>query len=217
MLQKKIVIIDYGLGNLFSVQHVCKHLGFETIVSQDQKDISNADALILPGVGAFGDAITQIRTLDLEMPIKDFVDSGKPFMGVCLGMQLLFSESDEFGSHKGLDIIKGSIKKIPGITSSGNKVRVPQIAWNRIWESKNGIPWKQSPLSTIKNGSYMYFVHSYYAAPAKTSVILTETEYEGLTYCSSVIQNNVFATQFHPEKSAEEGIEIYRNWLTLIK
>jgi len=211
MQKSTIVILDYGLGNLFSVQHVCEHLGYETRITQDKNDIASADAVILPGVGAFGDAIRNMHSLDLVSPVKDFISSGKPFMGVCLGMQLLFSESEEFGTHKGLDIIGGSIKKFPSVTAAGNRIRVPQISWNHVLQTGKG--WNGSPLAGMENGMYMYFVHSYYAVPADPEVVLTETEYEGIRYCSAVKKGNVFATQFHPEKSAAKGIEIYKNWL----
>jgi glutamine amidotransferase len=214
MQKQKIVILDYGLGNLFSVQHVCKYLGYETLVTKDRKDLEDADAVILPGVGAFGDAIQSIRSLDLEAPLKDFIEGGKPFMGVCLGMQLLFSESEEFGNNKGLNIIQGRIKKFPSANPAGKKIRVPQISWNNISEVSGGVPWGSSPLSSIESGSSMYFVHSYYAEPSESSVILSQTEYEGITYCSSIKHRNVFAAQFHPEKSAAQGIEIYKNWLS---
>jgi imidazole glycerol-phosphate synthase subunit HisH len=213
MQQKKIIILDYGLGNLFSVQHVCRHLGYETIITQDKNEIVNADAVILPGVGAFGDAISNIRKLDIEFPLKEYISSGKPFLGVCLGMQLLFSESEEFGAYKGLDIIKGSIKRFPVLNKEGKRIIVPQIAWNRIHSLHGAVSWSNTPLSPIEEGAYMYFVHSYYAVPQEQTVTLTRTEYEGIDYCSSLKQNNVFATQFHPEKSAEKGIEIYKNWL----
>ena len=207
-----ILIIDYNLGNIFSVQNACKHNGINTIVSNDKKDIESADAIILPGVGAFGDAMDNMRKLDLIEPIKDFIHSKKPFMGVCLGMQLLFTESEEFGNHKGLDIIKGQIKKFPNIGSSKNKIKVPQVGWNKLITDKN-TNWINSPLSTLNNDSFMYFVHSYFACPEDESVILSKTVYEDITYCSSILKENIFATQFHPEKSAETGVNIYANWI----
>jgi len=210
-----ILIIDYNLGNIFSVQNACKYNGTNTIVSNDKKDIESADAIILPGVGAFGDAMDNMRKLDLIEPIKDFIHSKKPFMGVCLGMQLLFTESEEFGNHKGLDIIKGQIKKFPTIGSSNNKIKVPQVGWNKLVNDKN-TQWMNSPLSSINNDSFMYFVHSYFACPDDESVILSKTVYEDISYCSSILKDNIFATQFHPEKSAETGVNIYANWLNNI-
>jgi len=214
---KKVVIVDYGLGNLFSIQHAFRHLGQETLVTSDKKIIEQADAIILPGVGAFGEAMNNLNNLDLNAPIKDFVSTGKPFLGVCLGMQLLFDESEEFGSSKGLGIVPGNIKKFRHLNKEDKHVRVPQIAWNKILKPDDTkYDWNTTVLKGVKEEEYMYFVHSYYASPVNRDHILTETNYEDLKYCSSVLKDNVFAAQFHPEKSAEEGLKIYRNWLTLI-
>ncbi len=213
----KLVIVDYNLSNLFSVQHAFECLGYTPLVTSNKKDINDADALILPGVGAFAAAMENLHQLDLVEPIKDFVASGKDFMGVCLGMQLLFSESEEFGLTKGFDFIKGSIKKFPVITATNEKLKVPHVCWNKIYGPDNGVNWKKSPLRGIKEGAYMYFVHSFYADSEEGSSVLTKTTYGDIEYCSSVLKNNVFATQFHPEKSGEEGLNIYKNWLECIK
>jgi glutamine amidotransferase len=213
---KKVVILDYGMGNLFSVNQVCQSIGLETIITDDKKIIMEADALILPGVGAFGDAMSNLEKHDLVSPIIDFVQSGKPFMGVCLGMQLLFSESEEFGHHKGLDLIKGKIAKFPNISPDNKKIKVPQIAWNQINQPANRT-WTDTPFEGLKNGEYMYFVHSYYAIPENEKDILSVTDYEGITYCSSILNNNIFAVQFHPEKSAAYGKTMYSNWAKSIK
>lgn len=207
-----ITIIDYQISNLFSVQHACEYLGLKAEISSDKNKLLSGDAAILPGVGAFGDAMQNLKTLDLIGPIKEFIDSGKPFMGICLGLQLLFSESEEFGSHKGLDIIPGKVVKFPPKNSLGKMVKVPQIGWNQIYEPPER-KWTHSPLSGVPNHSFMYFVHSYYVMPADQRVTLSLTEYQGMEYCSSVFYNNVFAAQFHPEKSGEEGVHIYRDWL----
>ena len=214
---KKVTIVDYGLGNLFSVQHAFLHLGQQTEVTSDKKKIEEADAIILPGVGAFGEAMKNLEAMDLVEPIKNFVATGKPFLGVCLGMQLLFEESEEFGTSKGLGIIPGYIKKFNHHTTQNNAVRVPQIAWNKIEKPANSPhDWNNTVLKNVKEGEYMYFVHSYYATPSHKNHVLTETNYDGFSYCSSVLKNNVFAAQFHPEKSAQEGLKIYTNWLTKI-
>ena len=215
--KKKIIIIDYGLGNLFSVKHACDHFGIDAEVSFDKKDLEDADGVILPGVGAFGEAMYNLNKLDLVHPIQDFIQSGKPFLGVCLGMQLLFSESEEFGTKKGLDIIEGAIKKFPFKTTGGKDLKVPQIAWNQVYQYPlTALHWNSSPLRDVKNGEYMYFVHSFYCAPTHQTNILTTTSYEDFEYCSSIVNNNVCATQFHPEKSAENGIKIYYNWMLSI-
>ncbi len=215
MAQKKIVIIDYGLGNLFSVQQAFLSFGVNAIITRDSEELKNADAAVLPGVGAFGDAIKNLKECNLFNPILEFINSGKPFLGVCLGMQLLFEESEEFGNHKGFGVIKGSIKKFPELNPAKEKLRIPQISWNTIYQSE-GRSWKATPLENIKNNEFMYFLHSYYASPSDKTDILTLTNYDGIEYCSAVKKKNVFGMQFHPEKSAAEGIKIYKNWVDQI-
>lgn len=212
-MSKKIVIVDYQLGNLFSVHQACLNEGVDATISSEKSVLLKADALILPGVGAFGDAMNSLNKLDLVEPIKDFVSSGKPFMGVCLGLQLLFFESEEFGSFKGLGLVQGTVRKFATRDSKNKKILVPQIAWNQIHEKNS---WKQTPLQGIKNGEYMYFVHSFYVCPENPSELLSETTYGDVTYCSSIRKNNIFAAQFHPEKSAVEGLKIYKNWIETI-
>ena len=212
-----VVIVDSEAGNLFSVQHACKIVGLNPVITNKPEDIRKADALILPGVGAFGDAMKNLRKLDLVQPLREFAASGRPFMGICLGMQILFSKSEEFGNHEGLNLIDGNVVKFPSVNDTGSKIKVPQIGWNQIFyplEVENA--WDGTPLEQIINGEFMYFVHSYYACPLNSENGLAVTEYEGLKYCSAVIKENIFATQFHPEKSAIEGIKIYRNWANTI-
>lgn len=204
----KIAIIDYQLSNLFSVKHALDFLKVDSKITSDKSIVADSDAAILPGVGAFGDAMKNLKDFNLINTIKDFIEKGKPFMGVCLGMQLLFSESEEFGSHKGLDVIKGKVIKF---VKRDKKIKVPQIEWNQIL--RTGKDWDHSPLKNIKNGEFMYFVHSYYVVPQNSSVVLSETIYEEIRYCSSLLKDNVFATQFHPEKSGTEGIKIYKDWI----
>jgi len=211
----KIAIIDYGMGNLFSVQHACKFIGAKPFVTSDRKKILSADATILPGVGAFGRAMQYLEQLDLIETTKAFIQTGKPFMGICLGMQLLFSESDEFGHTKGLDLIKGKVKKFPIKNENGETVKIPQISWNQIFRTDNSIT--NSPLKDIHNGEFMYFVHSYYAHPLEKKFTTTVTKYADIEYCSSILKKNIFATQFHPEKSAKKGLSIYKNWAKIIK
>ena len=210
-----VAIIDYGLGNLFSINNACKLVGLNTIITSDINKISKADALILPGVGAFGDAINSLNENNLTQTIYEFVRTGKPFLGICLGMQLLFSESEEFGSHKGLDLIKGKVVKFPSFNKVGESIRVPQIQWNQIYADDIN-RWNESPLKNISEGTYMHFVHSYYAIPEENNNILTYTEYEGIRYTSAVMKDNIIGIQYHPEKSAEAGINIYRNWANYI-
>jgi imidazole glycerol-phosphate synthase subunit HisH len=209
--KKKVIIIDYHMSNLFSVMHACDYLGLRAEISSEKKDIEKADGIILPGVGAYGDAMKNLQRLDLLEPLKAFVQSGKPFMGVCLGMQLLFTESEEFGNSKGLGIIKGNVIRFPMQTKKNETVKVPHIGWNTIYPSSKA-NWKESPYKNIKENEFMYFVHSYYVSSLPKDTILSLTTYGGIEYCSSVLSNNVFATQFHPEKSGNEGIKIYKAW-----
>lgn len=215
----QIAIIDYEMGNLFSVKRACEQAGLDVLITADASVIMSSDAAILPGVGAFGDAMDNLRRLDLVVPIKEFVKTGKPFMGICLGMQLLMSDSEEFGYHKGLNIIEGSVVRFPAENREGGKIKVPHVGWNKIFQpsSEDLTYWNESPLKNIMSGEFMYFVHSYYAVPSDKRAVLSTTTYEGTQFCSGIFLRNVFACQYHPEKSAAEGIKIYKNWASAIK
>lgn len=205
---KKVTIIDYQLGNLFSVLQACDTIGFNAEVSFDHEKIKASDALILPGVGAFREAMNHLEDLGLSSLIKEHVAEGKPLLGICLGQQLLFEESEEFGSTPGLGLVPGFIRKFKSKTQ---KLRVPHIGWNQV-EKPMGKNWNDTPLQDIVKGSFMYFVHSYYVVPTIESVRCSITDYDGIQFCSSVQDKNIFSTQFHPEKSGELGLSIYRNW-----
>lgn len=210
---KKVVIIDYKLSNLFSVKHACEYVGLTPVISSDKEDLKNADGVILPGVGAFGDAVMNLEKLGLIDPIKDFVGSGKPFLGICLGLQLLFTESEEFGNTKGLGLIAGKVRKFSA-PPHNVRMKVPHIGWNKIYSLSDSFnEWGISPLSGIADSTFMYFVHSYYVCPDNKEDIITSTNYSGFEFCSAIKRENIFATQFHPEKSANEGIKVYYNWL----
>lgn len=208
-----VAIIDYEMGNLFSVQHACRNVGLNPIITNNNNILSEAHAAILPGVGAYKTAMDNLSKLDLINPIKDFIISGKPFLGICLGLQLLFTESEEFGHTKGLDIISGSVKKFPTYSELKKKIKIPQVGWNRIKKPANlNGHWNRYTMKDIKDDTFMYFVHSYYVIPENKNNILTVTDYEGIQYCSGVFNNNIDAFQFHPEKSSVEGLKIYKNW-----
>lgn len=211
-----VCIIDYHLGNLFSVKRACELIGLRPIISSDPNVIRNSDALILPGVGAFADAMRNLKNMKIDVAIKDHINDHKPFLGICLGLQLLFSESHEFGIHQGLGVIQG---KVVRFQNENRKLKVPQVGWNFI-KKTGGLPdvvWGKTPLFDIDIKQRMYFVHSYYVVPEDKSVQLTETEYEGVKYCSSVFTKNIFACQFHPEKSSYEGLKIYKNWADFLE
>ena len=210
-MSKKTIIVDYALGNLLSVQQACLHVGLDAEISNDPAKIAAADGLILPGVGAFGAAMANLRKLGIEQALKDQVAAGKPFLGICLGLQLLFTHSVEFDSQeRGLDLLPGNVVRIPA-EIRGEKTRVPQIGWNQITPPPFK-SWKGTPLQHLPDQSYMYFVHSYFVQPEVPGDVLTVTNYQGLEYCSGVQRDNILAFQFHPEKSGPEGVEIYRSW-----
>jgi glutamine amidotransferase len=207
--KKNVIIIDYQLGNLFSVKQACDTVGMNAKISSNQEDILNADALILPGVGAFIEAMNNLKKFELDIAIQERVKAGTPIFGICLGQQLLFTESEEFGAGKGLDLISGIIKRFPE-SFQGRNVKVPHIAWNTIYRLKQ--EWGGTALKELANNDFMYFIHSYYVKPNNEECVLTLTNYDEIEFCSSILKNNIFATQFHPEKSADKGISIYKNW-----
>jgi glutamine amidotransferase len=209
-MSTKVVIVDYKLGNLFSIEHALAIIGLNSEISSNPHQILSADALVLPGVGSFKEAMNSLKQLDLINPLKDYIDTGKPLLGICLGFQLLFSESEEFGHHQGLDVIQGTIKKF----ESTDKLKVPHIGWNKLTIS-NEESWKKSPFVELKDSSMVYFVHSYYASVSNKEYILSNTTYDTLTFPSSIIKDNIFATQFHPEKSQTNGLVLLNNFIHL--
>ncbi|MBI5047517.1 MAG: imidazole glycerol phosphate synthase subunit HisH [Deltaproteobacteria bacterium] len=202
-----IAIIDYDMGNLRSVQKGFERVGHPCIITRDPKEISNASHVVLPGVGAFKDCMENLKNYGLVDPILFAIKSGKPFLGICLGLQLLFSESEEFGRHEGLDVIKGKVVRFaPELQTQDSELKIPHMGWNDI-KMKNRPPM----LKDIADGSYLYFVHSYYVVPKDDSVTATKTYY-GIDFVSSIWKDNVFACQFHPEKSQKVGLQILKNF-----
>ncbi|MBR7045843.1 MAG: imidazole glycerol phosphate synthase subunit HisH [Lachnospiraceae bacterium] len=200
-----IALIDYEAGNIKSVENALKFLGQEAVLTRDRDRIWKADKVILPGVGAFGDAMDRIRDYDLEDVIHSVTDRGTPFLGICLGLQLLFEESEESPGAKGLGILPGRIIRIP----EGEGRKVPQIGWNDLTYPKKGRLFEDVP-----EGSYVYFVHSYYLHADDRDIVAAQTQY-GVTIDASVEKDNVFACQFHPEKSERVGMQILRNFVRL--
>ena len=200
-----IALIDYEAGNIKSVENALKFLGRETVLTRDRDQIWKADKVILPGVGAFGDAMERIRDYDLEDVIHSVTDRGTPFLGICLGLQLLFEESEESPGAKGLGILPGKVSRIP----EGEGRKVPQIGWNDLSYPKKGRLFEDVP-----EGSYVYFVHSYYLHADDRDIVTARTQY-GVAIDASVEKDNVFACQFHPEKSERVGMQILRNFVKL--
>lgn len=198
-----IAIIDYGVGNLASVEKAIKFIGFDTIVTGDADKILKADAVLLPGVGAFNDAMSNLKKANIIDTIKSVIDYGRPFLGICLGMQMLFEYSEEGGGNvEGLGIFEGSVKQIPSMVN----LKVPHMGWNSISVRDDCELFKGLP-----ENPYLYFVHSYCADAKDRDIVIATTEY-GINFDSAVGRENVFATQFHPEKSGVIGLEILKNW-----
>lgn len=208
---RQVAIVDYGLGNLFSVEQACRAVGLSALITSERSVIERADAVILPGVGAFGDAMDTLRGLDLVEVLRDTAAAGTPFVGICLGVQLLMSESLEFGRHKGLGLIPGEVVPVTGTRDNGTRLKVPHVGWNRI--TAHGGPaeerWLGTPLEGTRDGAFMYFVHSYVVVPEDAGVVLSTTRYGSMEFCSSLRSGNVFACQFHPERSGAPGLGIY--------
>lgn len=197
-----IAIIDYGMGNLRSVSKAFEAVGHQAVVTRDARVIGNASHVVLPGVGAFGDCMANIEQYGLVEPIRAAIQSGKPFLGICLGLQVLFSESEEFGLHKGLDIIPGKVRRFV----AGPTLKVPHIGWNQVHLQRT------CPLfDGVTDGAEWYFVHSYFVDPSDQHVVAATTTY-GSSFVSSVWKDNVVACQFHPEKSQVVGLQLIKNF-----
>jgi glutamine amidotransferase len=198
------IIIDYGMGNLRSVEKALESVGGRPRISADTKAVRKAERMILPGVGAFGDAMENLRRTGMDDAIREAVNAGVPLLGLCLGLQLLFTHSEEFGSHKGLDLIPGKVRRF-----NDTDVRVPHIGWNQIEDLQ-----PNPLLKNIADGSYFYFVHSLYVEPDLPDYVLSRTDY-GLQFCSIACRNNVWGAQFHPEKSQDNGKRLLKNFLAI--
>ena len=199
-----IAIIDYGAGNLQSVKNALDFIRVKSKITTKPEDIDKANKIILPGVGSFGDIINYLEKNKLTDVIKKNILNGKPYLGICLGLQILFEKSEENKEVKGLGIFKGNVVKF-----RSKNLKIPQIGWNSITINK-----KDSLLNNIKNNSYFYFVHSYYVKPKDSSIVLTETGY-GIKFTSGVAKDNIYGVQFHPERSGEIGLKILENFLAI--
>lgn len=198
-----IVIIDYGAGNLRSVEKALSHLGFSSVITKDKAEIRSAYGIILPGVGSFDAGMSEIRKANLESVLLEEIAVRKPFLGICLGLQLLFSSSEE-GSQQGLNALKGTCRKFPS-----SALAVPQMGWNRLI-----IKHPSKILEGVSTGAMMYFAHSFYCKPEDDAIVSAETDY-GINFASVVSKDNIFGTQFHPEKSGDEGLKVLKNFANL--
>ena len=207
-----IAVIDYGMGNLRSVQKALEHVGAKVVVTNDPNLIISADSVVLPGVGAFKDCMANLNQLKLVDPIRKFIDGGKPFLGICLGLQVLFEESEEYGPVAGLGILPGKVLKFTSASSEtkgGPPIKIPHIGWNNI-EVKKKVPL----FDKLGTESYFYFVHSYYVVPEDQSMVATVTNY-GVEFVSGIQYRNIYAFQFHPEKSQTMGLSLLERFSNL--
>lgn len=207
-----IAVIDYGMGNLHSVRKALEVVGADAVVTSRPQDIKKAEKIVFPGVGSFGEAMKELKKRKLDKPLKDAIKVGKPFLGLCLGLQLLFERSDEAPGVNGLGVLKGSVKKFN--FKGSEKLKIPHMGWNSIEKSTNVMARGSGILNEVPGGSFMYFVHSYYAKPKDKNVILTTTDY-GIKFTSGVCKDNIYAFQFHPEKSQRLGLKILDNFKNL--
>ncbi len=203
-----IAIIDYKMGNLRSVAKAFEKVGAKVLVTSRVEDLKKSEAIILPGVGAFGQGMVRLGELGIISTLLKEIKQGKPFLGICLGMQLLFTRSYEHGLHKGLGIIDGEVKSFP------QKLKIPHMGWNNAKSKVKSQKSKVDILKNMPNGSYFYFVHSYYVIPEEKSVVYAMTDY-GIKFPSVVRKDNVFGVQFHPEKSQESGLRVLKNFVKI--
>jgi glutamine amidotransferase len=203
---QRITIVDYQMGNLRSVEKALEHVGAKVEITSDAAKILKADKLILPGVGTFGDAMRELRNRDLIEPLKTSIAQGKPFLGICLGLQLLFEKGYEGGEHEGLGVLKGNVIRF----DLPKQYKVPHMGWNNVTSVQKNVPL----LEGLSPEPSMYFVHSYYVVPSDRSLIWLEADY-GHRFCAAIRQGNLYATQFHPEKSQREGLQMLRNFANL--
>lgn len=212
----RVAIVDYGMGNLFSVRNACFVVGLDAFVTPDADALKAADAIILPGVGAFGDAMLALESVGMVDALKQMASEGKPLLGICLGLQLLMERSYEFGHHSGIGLIQGDVVPFEAAGADERKLKVPQVGWNRVMEARAGA-WSGTPLEAVGSGVYQYFVHSYYVRPTSNEVVLARTTYGDVEFCSAVRSGNVIACQFHPERSGAQGIRILERYAAILR
>jgi glutamine amidotransferase len=212
-VSRTVTVVDYGIGNLLSVARALEYCGARVRLADRAADIMGADLLVLPGVGAFADGMAELRGRKLDRAVVEFADSGKPLLGICLGMQMLLSASEEFGEHAGLDIIPGRVRAIPPIGADGRAHKIPHIGWNSLRFPQGTTTWHKTILRDTAPGTAVYFVHTYTAVPDNPAHRLADSVYDGQLISAAVRAGSVYGCQFHPEKSGPAGLEILAQFL----
>lgn len=213
ILQKnKVTILDYGVGNLLSVARAVERIGASVEITSDPGVVSTSSRLIIPGVGAFGTAMRSLESLNLVGAIQKFAATGRPVFGICLGMQLLMTSSDEFGTHAGLNLIDGTVARIPSVNSEGEKLKLPHIGWSQLFVKADGLG---TVLENFPDQGEVYFTHSFMASPSQISNVIGTAEYQGIDIVAAVSRDNISGCQFHPEKSGPAGLSILENFLRI--
>lgn len=209
-----VTVVDFGVGNLLSLARAIEHAGAKAIVSEDPADVEHAERVLLPGVGAFADGMAELRARGLVEPLRAFATSGRPLLGICLGMQLLMDESTEFGTHEGLGIVRGTVREVPR-EANGHVQKVPHIGWSALRRASgsNGDGWQHPLLDGIEEGSAFYFVHSFAVEPADPKLCVAESVYGGARITAVIGRDSVAGTQFHPEKSGPAGLRLIANFV----
>lgn len=210
-----VSIVDYGVGNLLSVARAFQYFDASVNLVSTPEEIMSADRLVLPGVGAFEDGMKGLTTLNFIEPIKQFARSGKPFLGICLGMQMMLSKSTEFGQHEGLGLIAGEVVSVPSHGVDGQLHKIPHIGWNELVSTSEGEDWCHTILKNIPLNSSVYFVHSFMAMPSNPKKRLADTLYDGQVISAVIKDENMYGCQFHPEKSGEVGLSIIQQFLQI--
>lgn len=211
----RVTIVDYGLGNLFSLRRALDYLGAEVQIATSPREIEQAERVILPGVGAFGDGMRLLRERGFFEPLRRVGDGQRPMLGICLGMQLLFSLSEEFGRHEGLQLLRGNVVRLNETDAEGRRVKIPHVGWSALFSASTGLSWDASILNGLTQGESVYFVHSYVPKPEEPAVVAAQMRHGGRAYCAMVQQKNLVGCQFHPEKSGEAGLFMLRNFISL--
>ena len=214
MSKLSVTVVDYGIGNIFSVRRALEHCGADVRVSSIEAEIESADRLVLPGVGAFSDGMRGLRDRNLADAVSRFAATGRPMLGICLGMQMLATCSEEFGEHAGLGLIPGRVTKIPAKTVEGSPHKIPHIGWSEIFPVP-GVDWKQTILEDTPAATPVYLVHSFHLTPSDPANLLAACDYGGHRVTAAVRSGNIFGAQFHPEKSGKAGLQILATFLRL--